>query len=598
MFIEIVPNRTSPPAVLLRESWREDGKVKKRTLANLSKMPLDVVQGLRTLLKGGVAFAEAGAALEIRRSLPHGHVCAVLGTLREAGLERLLAGGGKLDPAEMRYKDLALAMIVGRVIAPGSKLSTLRALALETASSSLGLVFGLAGEEVAPIETREIYAALDWLGEQQDRIEKRLARKHLSDGTLVLYDVSSSYLEGRCCELAQFGYSRDKRGDRPQIVYGLLCDRHGCPLAIEAFSGETGDPSTIQAQVEKLKQRFGLKRVVLVGDRGMITQARIREDLKPAGIDWITALRASQIRALVDRGPLQLDLFDDQTDLAEITAPDYPGERLVVCRNAALAKERARKRQDLLAATERGLSRIAMATQRQRRSLRGKAEIGLEVGKVIDKHKMAKHFEFTITDGSFTYRRREEAIQAEARLDGLYVIRTNLPKEAMSAEQLVKSYKSLAQVERAFRSLKSVDLQIRPVHHWREPRVRAHLFLCMLAYHVEWHMRERLAPILYADHDKAAPGAAPGAAAQDERPSVVAPPEPSPAAKRKRARHRTDQGTPITSLRDLLRHLATMTLNSVTMPINPDYSFTVTAKPTDLQRSAFRLLRVKPICVQ
>ena len=589
MFIEIVPNRTSPPAVLLRESWREGGKVKKRTLANLSKLPMPVVQGLRTLLKGGVAFVDAGEALEIRRALPHGDVSAVVGTLRDVGLERRLAGG-KLAAGEGRLKDLALAMIVARVIAPGSKLSTLRALSVETADSSLGLVLGLAGEDAPPIGTREIYAALDWLGDQQERIEKSLAKKHLGDGTLVLYDVSSSYLEGRCCELARFGYSRDKRGDRPQIVYGLLCDRHGCPVAIEAFSGETGDPSTLQAQIAKLKHRFGLTRVVVVGDRGMITQARLREDLEPAGLDWITALRAPQIRALIDAGPLQLDLFDDQTDLAEITASDYPGERLVVCRNPVLAKERARKRSELLAATERALSRIAMATRRQRRPLRGKAEIGLEVGKVIDNHKMAKHFEISITEDSFTYQRREQAIAAEARLDGLYVIRSNLPKQAMSAEDLVASYKSLAQVERAFRSLKSVDLQIRPVYHWLAPRVRAHLFLCMLAYHVEWHMRERLKPILYADHDKAA--------AEAERSSIVAPLAPSPAAKRKVRRHRTDEGTPLTSLHDLLRHLATLTLNSVTTPVNPNYSFTVTATPTDLQRTAFELLGVKPICVQ
>jgi hypothetical protein len=585
MFIEIVPNRTSPPAVLLRESYREGGKVKKRTLANLSKLPLGVVEGLRTLLKGGVAFGSAGEALEIRRSLPHGHVSAVLGTLRALGLERLI-GGGKLDPGAARLKDLALAMIVARVIAPGSKLSTLRALTLETASSSLGLVLGLAGEK---IETREIYAALDWLGERQDRIEKRLAKQRLSDGTLVLYDVSSSYLEGRCCELARFGYSRDKRGDRPQIVYGLLCDRHGCPVAIEAFSGETGDPSTLHAQVERLKDRFGLERVVLVGDRGMITEARIAEDLKPAGLDWITALRAPQIRALVAEGQLQLDLFDER-DLAAITAPAFPGERLVVCRNAELAKDRRRKREDLLAATERALSRIVLATRRKRRPLRGQAAIGLEVGAVIDKHKMAKHFEITITDDSFTYQRRSEAIEAEARLDGLYVIRTNLPQETMGAADLVKSYKSLAQVERAFRSLKSVDLQIRPVYHWLAPRVRAHLFLCMLAYHVEWHMRERLKPILYAEHDKVS--------AEAERPSVVAPLEASPATKRKRSRHRTDQGTALTSFRDLLRHLASLTLNTVTTPINPNDTFTVAATPTDLQTKAFELLGVKPICVQ
>jgi hypothetical protein len=589
MFIEIVPNRTSPPAVLLRESYREGGKVKKRTLANLSKLPLGVVEGLRTLLKGGVAFADAGEALEIRRSLPHGHVSAVLGTLRALGLERLIAGG-KLDPAAARLKDLALAMIVARVIAPGSKLSTLRALSLETASSSLGLVLGLAGEK---IETREIYAALDWLGERQGRIEKGLAKQRLCAGTLVLYDISSSYLEGRCCELARFGYSRDKRGDRPQIVYGLLCDRHGCPVAIEAFSGETGDPATLQAQVEKLKDRFGLERVVLVGDRGMITEARIREDLKPAGLDWITALRAPQIQALVEQGQLQLDLFDER-DLAAITAPAFPGERLVVCRNAELAKERRRKREDLLAATERALSRIAMATRRKCSPLRGEAEIGLEVGAVIDKHKMAKHFEITITPGidgdSFTYQRRSEAIEAEARLDGLYVIRTNLPQETMGAEELVKSYKSLAQVERAFRSLKSVDLQIRPVYHWLAPRVRAHLFLCMLAYHVEWHMRERLAPILYAEHDKAS--------AETQRPSIVAPLEASPATTRKRTRHRTDEGTALTSFRDLLRHLASLTLNTVTTPINPNDSFTLTATPTDLQTKACELLGVKPICVQ
>ncbi len=588
MFIEVVPNRNSPPAVLLRESYRQDGKVKKRTLANLSKLPMPVVEGLRTLLKGGVAFADAGSALQIRRSLPHGHVSAVLGVLRDLGLDRLLAGG-RLDPAEARLRDLALALIVARVIAPGSKLSTLRTLSLETAGSSLGLALGLAGDGVPAIETREVYAALDWLGAQQDRVERRLAKRHLSDGTLVLYDVSSSYLEGRCCELAQHGYSRDKRGDRPQIVYGLLCDREGCPIAIEAFSGETGDPSTLAVQVDKLKRRFGLARVVLVGDRGMITNARIREDLKPAGLDWISALRAPQIQALVDAGPLQLDLFDER-DLAEISAPDYPGERLVVCRNAELAAERARKREDLLAATERDLSRIAMATRRKRRPLRGKAEIGLAVGAVVDRHKVAKHFELTITETGFSYRRRTAAIAAEARLDGLYVIRSSLPAEAMSAPELVAGYKALAKVERAFRSLKSVDLQIRPVYHWLAPRLRAHLFLCMLAYHLEWHMRQRLEPILHDDHDKPT--------AEKQRRSIVAPAEPSTAAKRKRARRRTDQGTPLTSFRDLLRHLATLTLNTVSTPLNPNYSFSLTATPTELQTKAFELLGVKPMRVQ
>ena len=589
MFIEIVPNRTSPPAVLLRESWREAGKVKKRTLANLSKLPLDVVQGLRVLLKGGVAFADGGEALEIRRALPHGHVSAVLGTLRSVGLERMLASG-TLSPEEARLRDLAVALIVARVIQPGSKLSCLRGLAPETASSSLGVVLGLAGDGVGPIETAEIYAALDWLGARQERIEKRLAKAHLQDGTLVLYDVSSSYLEGRCCELARFGYSRDKRADRPQIVYGLLCDRHGCPVAIEVFPGNSGDPSTLSAQVDKLRRRFRLKRVVLVGDRGMITEARIAEDLKPAGIDWITALRAPAIRALVEDGPLQLDLFDDERDMAEIVAPDYPGERLVVCRNAALGRERGRKREALLDITERALERIGKATTRARRPLRGRAEIGLAVGKVIDKKKMAKHFEIAIADDGFAYHRRAEAIAAEARLDGLYVIRTNLAAESMDAGELVASYKSLARVERAFRSLKAVDLQVRPVFHWRAPRVRAHLFLCMLAYYVEWHMRQRLAPILLGEHDHAGAEAA--------RASPVAARPPSRAAKRKNARRRTADGIPLTSWRDLLRHLATLSLNTVAMPINPNYAFTVTATPTELQQKAFDLLGVKPIRVQ
>ena len=583
MFIEIVPNRTSPPAILLRESYREDGKVKKRTLANLSKLPRDVVEGLRSLLKGGVAVDRREQVLEIQRALPHGHVAAVLGTLRSLRLDRLLSGG-KPDPEERRLRDLALALVVARVTAPGSKLATLRALDPETSGSSLGVALGLEA-----VETREIYAALDWLGAQQERIERSLSRKHLSTGTLVLLDVTSSYLEGRCCELAQFGYSRDHRRDRPQIVYGLLCDRHGCPVAVEVFSGKVGDPSTLSAQVAKLKRRFRLRHVVLVGDRGLVTSARIREDLRPAGLDWITALRGPQVRALVEAGPLQPDLFDER-DLAEITAPDYPGERLVACRNTALAKERARKRQDLLAATERDLARIVMATKRKRGALTGKAKIGLAVGAVLNRRKMAKHFELTITEHSLTYRRRDEAIAAEARLDGLYVIRTSVPAEAMSPDEAVRAYKGLAQVERAFRALKSVDLQVRPIHHWLAPRVRAHVFLCMLAYYVEWHMRERLKPILFDDHDREA--------ADAERLSAVAPAGLSPAARRKRARRRSDHGLPLVSFRDLMRHLATMTLNSVAAPINKRYTFSMVSTPTTLQRKAFELLAIKPLGVQ
>ena len=393
MFIDVVPNGRSAPAVLLRESWREGKRVRKRTIANLGALPPAVIDGLRVLLAGGTAVARPEEIFEIQRALPHGHVAAVVGMLRKLDLPRLLSR------TPSRERDLAVALIASRLIAPGSKLATLRALTVETASSSLGRVLDLGA-----IEEREIYAALDWLGAQQDHLERALARRHLKDGTLVLYDVSSSYLEGRCCELARHGYSRDHRPDRPQIVYGLLCDRDGRPVAIEVFEGDTGDPSTLPAQVEKLKRRFGLKHVVLVSDRGMITQARLREDLRPAGLDWITSLRAPQIQALTEGGALQLSLFDER-DLAEITTPDYPGERLIVCRNPDLARERARKREDLLVATERDLSRIAAQVRRRHAPLRGQAEIGLAVGAVVDAHKMAKHFDLAITEHSFTYSR-------------------------------------------------------------------------------------------------------------------------------------------------------------------------------------------------
>ncbi|MBK1670286.1 IS1634 family transposase, partial [Rhodovibrio sodomensis] len=427
MYIESVPNRQSPPAVLLRESRREGGKIKKRTVANLSDWPTDLVEGLRTLLKGGVAVERAEQALTIARSLPHGHVAAVLGTAERLRLPKLLLGR-RSRPADARSRDLVLAMIAQRIIQPGSKLATVRALNAETAASSLNGRLGL-GE----VREHEIYAALDWLVARQPHIETALANRHLSEGTLMLYDVSSSYLEGRCCELARHGYSRDHRGDRPQIVYGLLCDPEGVPIAVEVFEGDTADPTTLTSQIDKLKKRFGLARVVLVGDRGMITSKRIREELAPAGLDWITALRAPAIRQLVDAGPLQLSLFDDR-DLAEIAAPEqFPGERLVVCRNPDLADERARKREALLAATERALEKVRKAVQRQRAPLRGEAEIGQAVGAVIDRHKMAKHVEITITEDSFSYRRKTDSIAAEARLDGIYVVRTNVPAETLSA---------------------------------------------------------------------------------------------------------------------------------------------------------------------
>ena len=578
MFIDVVPNGRSAPAVLLRESYREGKRVRKRTIANLGQLPPALIDGLRVLLQGGAVVGRPGEALEIRRSLPHGHVAAVIAMMRKLELPRLLGR------TATRERDLALALIASRVTAPGSKLATLRSLAPETACSSLGRVLDLGA-----IEEREIYAALDWLGAQQLRIERQLARRHLQDGTLVLYDVSSSYLEGRRCELAQHGYSRDHRPDRLQIVYGLLCDREGRPVAVEVFDGNAGDPSTLAAQVDKLKRRFGLRHVVLVGDRGMITSARIRDTVKPAGFDWISCLRSAQIQDLAKAGPLQLSLFDER-DLAEISAPEYPGERLVVCRNPDLARERARKREELLVATERDLSRIAAATRRLVRPLRGNAEIGLAVGAVVNNHKMAKHFELTITETSFSYGRRADSIAREARLDGIYVIRTSLPADAMSAADAVRAYKDLARVERAFRTLKSVDLQIRPVHHWIEPRVRAHVFLCMLAYYVEWHLREAWAPILFHDHDRVM--------AEQERPSPVAPVQPSPAALRKRGRRRTDDGLPLSGFSDLMAHLATQTMNVIAVPGTTDAAFTTLTNPTALQNAAFRLLGTEHVRVQ
>src|SRR5512134_724261 len=465
MYVTRVPNRSSPPAVLLRENWREGGKVKSRTLANLTHWPDAKVEALRRVLRGEPFLAPTDGC-QIERSLPHGHVAAVVGTLRRIGLDRLL------PQRPQRLAKLALALIVARVVEPAAKLATARQLSEATASHSLGMVLGL-----GPVDEDEPYRALDALGAAQPAIERALARRHLKDGTLVLYDLTSSYLEGRCCELARFGYSRDGRPDRPQIVFGRLCAADGCPVAVEVFEGDTGDPKTLAVQIDKLKKRFGLKRVVLVGDRGMITSARIEAELKPAGLDWITALRAPAIQALAaDDGPLQLSLFDDR-DMAEISSPDYPGERLIVCRNPALAAERARKREDLLAACEKDLAKIQAATTRARNPLRGAAEIAIKVGAVLGRCKVAKHFKLTVTEETLSFVRDAEAVAAEAALDGFYVLRTSVPAATLDAAATVLAYKSLAHVERAFRSLKSIDVEVRPVHHRLAGRVRAHVFL-------------------------------------------------------------------------------------------------------------------------
>jgi hypothetical protein len=572
MYIEAVPNRNSPPAILLRESYREGGKVRKRTLCNLSDWPTAYVEGLRGVLKGGTVIPAGRDAFTVIRSLPHGHVAAALGTARKIGLDRILGRGSD------RCRDLILALLVGRIIDPASKLAAARALSPATAASSLGEVLGL-GE----VDEDELYHALDWLLERQPTIEATLAKRHLTNGTLVLYDVSSSYMEGRCCPLARRGYSRDGKKGTLQIVYGLLCAPDGCPIAIEVFAGNTADPMTLVTQIDKLKQRFNLDHVVLVGDRGMITQARITEDIKSAGLDWISSLRAPAIRDLVESGALQLSLFD-QRDMASITAPDFPNERLVVCRNPDLAAERTRKREDLLTATERDLAPIQAAVARKRNPLRGTAEIALAVGKVINQHKMAKHFELDITDAAFSFARKTAEIAAEAATDGIYVIRTSLPKEAFDDAATVRSYKSLAFVERAFRCIKTVDLHVRPVYHRLADRVRAHVFLCMLAYYLEWHMRRRLAPMLFDDTDKEA--------AEALRASVVAQAQRSPAAVHKQTTGLTTDGMPVHSFRTLLADLATVARNTITTAITPNNPLTVVTKPTTIQQKAFQLLGV------
>jgi transposase len=572
MYIESVPNRNSPPAILLRESYRENGKVRKRTLCNLSDWSTAHIEGLRGVLRGGTVIAPDRDAFTVTRSLPHGHAALALGTARKIGLDGLIGPDGN------RCRDLVLAMIVARIIDPGSKLAAARALSPETAASSLGTILGLSA-----VDEDELYTALDWLRERQPAIETALAKRHLKNGTLVLYDVSSSYMEGSCCSLAHRGYSRDGRKGTLQIVYGLLCAPDGCPVAIEVFDGNTGDPKTLAAQIAKLKQRFGLDHVVLAGDRGMITQARLTEDVKAAGLDWITALRGPAIKDLVKGGVLQLSLFD-QRDMASITSPDFPGERLIVCRNPDLAAKRTHKRQELLDATERDLARIQTSIARKRNPLRGATAIALAVGAVIEKHKMRKHFDLDITDTKLTFARKTDTIAAEAVTDGIYIVRTSLAAEVLDDAAAVRSYKSLSQVERAFRCIKTVDLQVRPVHHWLAERVRAHVFLCMLAYYLEWHMRQKLAPLLFDDTDKDAAEAA--------RESVVAKAQRSPSATRKQTTGVTPEGLPVHSFQTLLADLATLARNTIITAVAPNLPLTVFTRPTTVQQRAFELLEV------
>jgi hypothetical protein len=556
---------------LLRRTYREGDKVRHQTLGNLSHLPPDLIEYIRQRLRGD--SPDPSGPWEIRRTFPHGHVAATFGTLKRLDLDQILAS------RPSRERNLVVAMIVARILQPASKLATHRALQEETATTSLGLEL-----ELGDVEEDELYAALDWLLERQTRIETKLAHKHLADGTLVLYDVTSSYYTGHRSDLIQFGYSRDGRRDCPQIVYGLLCNAEGCPVAIEVFAGNTADPKTLSAQIQKVRQRFGVRRVVFVGDRGMITTRRIDEELRDVeGLDWISALRADSIKVLAAQGVIQPSLFDER-DLAEVVSPDFPGERLIVCRNPLLAAERARKREELLAATEKDLDKIVSATQRARNPLHGEARIGMKVGRELNRHKVGKHFQLTIRADHFSYRRNETQITEEAALDGIYVIRTSVSAEAFSSEDTVRAYKDLSKVEHAFRSIKTVDLKVRPIFHWLDDRIRAHVFLCMLAYYVEWHMRRQLAPILFDDHDRQE--------AEAQRRSIVAPAPRSEAAQAKDETKRTKDGFPVHSFRSLLADLGTLAKNRVRLTGSPDAELYVMTQPTGLQQRALDLLGV------
>lgn len=578
MYIDVVPNRRSPPAVLLREAHREGGKIIKRTIANISDWPMDKVDALRVLLKsdGGMQVVPTGEVpMDIVRSSPIGHVAAVLGAMRRLGMADIIGLDGIVGSRVQ-------AMVAARILDPGSKLATAQGLDgadggwIEALSRELALG--------AQVNEDDLYAAMDALHERQAGIERALVHRHLQDGCLVLYDLTSTYFHGHTCPLAKLGYSRDGKKGLLQITIGLLCTRDGCPIAVEVFEGNSGDPGTFSAQVTKVQERFGLKRVVYVGDRGMITNARIRDDLAGlADVGWVTCLRAPAIQELRDQGSIQLGIFDTQ-DMAEITSDEYPGERLVVCRNPLLATKRTRKRQELLAATEADLTELVARIRRAKRPLRGAADIGRAVERALSHHKVGKHFDVVITDSSLTWSRNDERIRVEAELDGFYVIRAKLPNPQPEAADLVATYKGLSTVERAFRTLKGVDLKLRPIHHRLENRVRAHVLLCMLAYYVEFHMRSWLAPVLFQDDDPEA--------AKAERTSVVAPAQRSPAANAKARTKRTADNLSVHSFPSLLRDLATITRNTI-QPLIPGVKpFDKTTLPNPFQRRAFELLQV------
>lgn len=569
MYVETIPNRGSTPTVLIREAWREGKRIRRRTVGNITSLPDEQIEQIRRTLKGE-HLVSSEDAFEIVRSRPHGDVAAVVGTMHRLGIPDLLSS------RKHRKRQLVLAMIAARILDPCSKLATAQRLSGETLSSTLGEVVG-----VRDADADDLYDALDWLHRGQARIEKKLAARHLEEGQRVLWDATPVPFESHTCELAAFGRPKKGKSQR-QVLFGLLATPEGLPVAVEVFAGNTSDPDTVGPALDRIQKRFRLQRITMVGDRGMITDRRIEEELRPRGVDWITSLRAPTIRKLWKEGPLQLSLFDDQ-DLAEIRSPDFPGERLVACRNPLLAADRARKRQELLDATEPKLQAVVEATQRRKRPLRGEDKIGVRVGRVLERSKVGKHFRFEIAEDSFTFERDETSIAEEAALDGVYVIRTNVTTEELDAEAVVHAYKDLSQVEQAFRVLKGFALEVEPIRHRREDRVRAHVFLCMLAYYVRKHMERALAPLLLTDHDTVG--------AEDRRASIVAPAKRSVAGERKIRLQRTDDAEPARSFATLLADLKTLTKNETRVE-GSDITFEKYARPTTLQEKAFSLLGV------
>lgn len=575
MYVARIPNRKSPPCILIRESYREDGKIKKRTIANITNLPEHVIDGIQVLLKKGpgASLESLDEAFEITQSQAYGHVLAALGTAKKLKLPELL---GEESPERQRV----LAMILARLLAPGSKLATARGLDGDAHLSALGQALNLGS-----VSAKQLYSSMDWLLSRKEVIEKKLAKRHLKDGSLVLYDLTSTYFEGQTCPLAQRGYSRDGKKGKLQIVFGLLCDAEGRPVGVEVFEGNTADPKTVQAQIDKVRQRFALERVIFVGDRGCLTSARLREHFEGVdGLEWLSALRTTEIRKLVNNPGLQQSLFDEK-GFVELSSAEFPGERLVVCRNPLLADRRLHKREELLRATEEDLEKIFQATQREKRALKGQDRIGLRVGKVLDKHKVGKHFQIEIEDDGFTYRRKQDKIDREAALDGIYVLRTSVTEEHLSSEEVIRAYKGLSVVETAFRSCKSVDLQVRPIHHALSERVRAHIFICMLAYYLEWHMRKALAPLLFAEEDPAA--------AEEQRISPVKPAKRSPQTLKKVTSLKTKDGLPVHSYRTLMAELSDLRKETILPAVPNALTFEKITRPSALQARAFELLGVK-----